>query len=96
MVSRNITVTIQTYRINLDKVSKKIEEIKLGGKIAIAKIQDLINGFDEIQSHTYDIESIDGDKELQLISDISNLEKILGKLITVQNEIDPDTQAKID
>jgi hypothetical protein len=95
MVSGNIAVTIQTYRINLDKVSKKIEEIKLGGELAISKIQDLINMFDEIQSHAYDIASIDNEKELQLQSDISNLETILGKLITIQNEIDPDIDDKI-
>jgi len=95
MVSGNISVTLQTYSININKVSKKIEEIKLGGELAISKIQDLINMFNEIQSHVYDALSIDTEKELQLHSDISNLETILGQLITIQNELDPELETKI-
>jgi hypothetical protein len=95
MVSGNIAVTLSTYDINKNKVEEKINKFKSEGEESFETIREFVNAFDEIKTRTYDASSIDSEKEIQLLKDISILENILGKLVYLENENSEDLQQKI-
>ena len=95
MVSGNIAVTLRTYDINKNKVEEKINKFKSEGEESFETIREFVDAFDEIKTRTYDASSIDSEKEIQLLKDISILENILGKLVYLENENSEDLQQKI-
>jgi hypothetical protein len=95
MVSGNIAVTLARYNTVKNKIEEKIEKFKSEGEKSVEYIREFIDSFDEIKTRTYDA-SIDTDKEIQLTKDMSILETILGKLVQLENENNPELQLLLD